>query len=129
MAKKKKIEEVATIEVTPIDENSVVRSGYSETVVTSVSTTDDMGVLCCNCYKPRVEDINIKELVAYEEACRMICTHYDREMKLNELEKRNYTPDQIRNNREKYNKYVSIHTKVRELIENKINKLTEYENW
>jgi hypothetical protein len=50
-------------------------------------------------------------------------------MKLNELERRNYTKEQINYNREKYVKYVNIHNKLREVIENKIEILGNNENW
>ena len=117
MAKKKKVDNPEVILEKVQEENS-------SCIMTEV--TSDM----CETEKvPFIDLLDMKELIAYEEGCKMICTHYDREMKLNELEKRNYTYELIKYNREQYSKFVNIHRKICEAIENKIEKLATHENW
>lgn len=117
MAKKKKA-----------DEPKVLIEGQNE-INDTVNFTQNTNEILTEEQIPYVYTLDMKELVAYDEACRMICSHYDREMKLNELERRNYTKEQINYNREKYVKYVNIHNKLREVIENKIEILGNNENW
>lgn len=125
MAKSKKTKENNTENIQESLEHTALLN--DETVATLFNEDE----LCENPYptKPDINDLSMMDLLHYYEACKILCTHYDREMKINELEKRNYTPEQIRQNREKYTHYVSLHTKIREHIENKLNKLLEYENW
>ena len=97
----------------------------------TVATLFNEDKLCENPYssKPDVNNLNISELIYYYEACKIICIQYEKEINLNELEKRNYTPDVIKHNREKYQKFTNIHRRLREIIEDKVAKLTEYEGW
>lgn len=78
---------------------------------------------------PDIHQMDIKDLNAYEEACKNICIVYEREIKLNEMEPRNYTPEDITYNRRNFQKFTTIHRRLREIIENKLEKLTEYEGW
>lgn len=120
---KKKTANAVKVEETNKTEEILVQNTISEVQQNEIPLLEE---------KDNINDIDnltIVELVSYEEACRMLCTHYDREMKLNELEKRNYTIEQIKHNREEYAKFVTIHRRLREIIENKVNKLTEYANW
>ena len=78
---------------------------------------------------PDIYHMDIKDLNAYEEACKNICIVYEREIKLNEMEPRNYTPEDITYNRRNFQKFTTIHRRLREIIENKLEKLTEYEGW
>lgn len=132
MAKKKKVDNP---EINVKNENEVTENVNYVQVIDD--TTPDVGissyasteVIYTSVDTSYLDVIDMKELMAYDEACRMICGHYDREMKLNELERRNYTKEQINYNREKYNKFVNIHNRLREAIENKLEKLAENENW
>ena len=132
MAKKKKIDnpELENKTETEVIENvnyvQVVDETGSNVGSVSYATTEAIYSSVDASY---LDVIDMKELMAYDEACRMICGHYDREMKLNELERKNYTKEQINHNREKYSKFVNIHNRLREEIENKIEKLAENENW
>lgn len=85
--------------------------------------------VCENTYSPNINNLDITELIYYYEACKIICIQYEKEINLNELEKRNYGQDIIKFNREQYQKFNSIHRRLREIIENKVEKLTEYEGW
>ena len=77
----------------------------------TVATLFNEDKLCENPYssKPDVNNLNISELIYYYEACKIICIQYEKEINLNELEKRNYTQDVIKHNREQYQKFTSIH--------------------
>lgn len=89
-------------------------------------------LLCTNPYPTNPDNINrltIFDLLNYYEACKVICIHYEKEINLNELEKRNYSSEIIKHNREKFITFSSIHRRLRELIENKLEKITEYEGW
>ena len=132
MAKKKKVDNP---EINVKNENEVTENvNYVQVIDDTApdygtSSYASTGVIYTTVDTSYLDVIDMKELMAYDEACRMICGHYDREMKLNELERRNYTKEQINYNREKYNKFVNIHNRLREAIENKLEKLTENENW
>ena len=134
MAKKKKTENVANtnVDLPEVVTSDFVRVGDEPNEVTGVITTNasEDNVMYLNPLPYNtIDNLLMTELMAYEEGCKMICTHYDREMKLNELEKRNYTHEQIKYNREQYSKFVNIHRKIREVIENKIENLASHENW
>ena len=142
MAKKKKIDNPELENKTEVIENvnyvQVVDETGSNVGSVSYATTEAIystesysttGTIYSSVDASYLDVIDMKELMAYDEACRMICGHYDREMKLNELERKNYTKEQINHNREKYSKFVNIHNRLREEIENKIEKLAENENW
>ena len=125
MAKSKKTKENSTENIQePLEHTALLND---ETVV-SLFNEDK---LCVNPYptKPDINNLNISELIYYYEACKIVCIQYEKEINLNELEKRNYTQDVIKYNREQYQKFTSIHRRLREIIENKVKKLTEYENW
>ena len=132
MAKKKKVDNP---EINVKNENEVTENvNYVQVIDDTApdygtSSYASTGVIYTSEDTSYLDVIDMKELMAYDEACRMICGHYDREMKLNELERRNYTKEQINYNREKYNKFVNIHNRLREAIENKLEKLAENENW
>ena len=79
--------------------------------------------------KKYIKDLSMTDLVAYETACRYICTHYDQELKLNEVETWNYTKDEMMEVRKKYDNFTAMHRRIREIIENKINELNGYEGW
>ena len=133
MAKKKKTEDVANANVysPEVATTGFVRMADEVAEVTGTITTSasaDIDI-CLKSTYDTCDFLTMTELIAYDEACRMICGHYDREMKLNELECRNYTKEQIVYNREQYNKFVNIHNKLRGKIENKLEKLAENENW
>lgn len=132
MAKKKKVDnpEINVKNENEITENvNYVQVIDDTTPDVGISSYASTGVIYTSEDTSYLDVIDMKELMAYDEACRMICGHYDREMKLNELERRNYTKEQINYNREKYNKFVNIHNRLREAIENKLEKLAENENW
>ena len=125
MAKSKKTKENNTENIQePLEHTALL----NDETVTSLFNEDK---LCGNPYptKPDVNNLNISELIYYYEACKIICIQYEKEINLNELEKRNYTSDVIKYNREQYQKFTAIHRRLREIIENKVNKLTEYEGW
>lgn len=130
MAKKKKVDNPEINVKNEVTENvnyvQVIDDAAPDYGTSSYAST---GVIYTTVDTSYLDVIDMKELMAYDEACRMICGHYDREMKLNELERRNYTKEQINYNREKYNKFVNIHNRLREAIENKLEKLAENENW
>lgn len=125
MAKSKKTKENNTENIQEaLEHTSIIED---ETVATLFNEDK----LCENPYptKPDVNNLSISELIYYYEACKIICIQYEKEINLNELEKRNYSQDVIKHNREQYQKFTSIHRRLREIIENKVEKLTEYENW
>ena len=125
MAKSKKTKENNTENIhLPLEHTSIIED---ETVATLFNEDK----LCENPYtvKPDVNNLSISELIYYYEACKIICIQYEKEINLNELEKRNYGQDIIKFNREQYQKFTSIHRRLREIIENKVEKLTEYEGW
>lgn len=76
-----------------------------------------------------IDKLNISEIINYYEACRIICTQYEKEINLNEIEKRNYSTETIKYNRERFQRFSQIHKRLREIIENKLESLTEYEGW
>ena len=125
MAKSKKTKENNTENIQESLEQTAL---LNDETVASLFNEDK---LCENPYstKPDVNNLNISELIYYYEACKIICIQYEKEINLNELEKRNYTSDVIKYNREQYQKFTAIHRRLREIIENKVNKLTEYEGW
>lgn len=125
MAKSKKTKENNTENIQePLEHTALL----NDETVASLFNEDK---LCENPYptKPDINNLNISELIYYYEACKIICIQYEKEINLNELEKRNYTSDVIKYNREQYQKFTAIHRRLREIIENKVNKLTEYEGW
>lgn len=125
MAKSKKTKENNTENIQEsLEHTSIIED---ETVATLFNEDK----LCENPYptKPDVNNLSISELIYYYEACKIICIQYEKEINLNELEKRNYSQDVIKYNRGQYQKFTSIHRRLREIIENKVEKLTEYENW
>lgn len=142
MAKKKKVDNPEINVKNEVSENvnyvQVIDETGSNVGSVSYATTEAIfntesysttGTIYSSVDASYLDVIDMKELMAYDEACRMICGHYDREMKLNELESRNYTKEQIVYNREQYVKFVNIHNKLRETIENKLEKLAKNENW
>ena len=76
-----------------------------------------------------IDKLNISEIINYYEACRIICTQYEKEINLNEIEKSNYSTETIKYNRERFQRFSQIHKRLREIIENKLESLTEYEGW
>ena len=125
MAKSKKTKEKNTENIQePLEQTALL----NDETVASLFNEDK---LCENPYstKSDVNNLSISELIYYYEACKIICIQYEKEINLNELEKRNYSQDVIKYNREQYQKFTSIHRRLREIIENKVEKLTEYENW
>lgn len=125
MAKSKKTKENSTENIQePLEHTALLNDETVETLF-----NEDK--LCENPYptEPDINNLNISELIYYYEACKIVCIQYEKEINLNELEKRNYTQDVIKYNREQYQKFTSIHRRLREIIENKVEKLTEYENW
>ena len=76
-----------------------------------------------------IDKLNISEIINYYEACRIICTQYEKEINLNEIEKRNYSTETIKYNRERFQRFSQIHKRLREIIENKLESLTGYEGW
>ena len=134
MAKKKKTENVlnANNEIPEVTTSGFVRLADETPELTGTITTSassDIDICLTSTTYNTLDYSSMTELMAYDEACRMICGHYDREMKLNELERRNYTKEQINFNRGQYNKFVNIHNHLRSTIENKLEKLAENENW
>ena len=126
MAKKKVKNMDTELSAVISDEINAVDNKITE--VDTKCIEDDMCVGYNSSYNG-IEHLSIFELINYYEACKIICIQYEKEINLNELEKRNYTPDVIKYNREKYQKFTSIHRRLREIIEHKVEKLTEYEGW
>lgn len=72
--------------------------------------------------------ISIVDLIAYEQACKLLCSQYEKEIKLNELESKNYSMETIKHNREKYQLYMTIYRKICQALENKVENITTNEN-
>lgn len=73
--------------------------------------------------KPKMKHLSLIELQANESLLRMLVLHYEKMLRLDDVEGRTVMSE----NRNKYNRLSILHTRLLNYIENKLVKLEEYE--
>lgn len=124
MAKKSNSKKVTEINV----DNNIVTNLPPIEVLSNVDTVcekhEDLRILSSDfgiTYK--MKDLTITELQAYENLLRMLVLHYEKMLRLDDVEGRPV----MSSNRNKYNSFSAIYAKLLVYIENKVLDLEKYE--
>ena len=88
-----------------------------EEVITETTTKVEDGE------KMKMSDLSLIELQAYENLLRMLVLHYDKMLRLDDVEGRPV----MSVNRNKFNSFSLLHSKLINYIEDKVCKLEKYE--